>query len=357
MRRTTRKIPVGNLYIGGDAPVSVQAMTKVPTANQLVLLNQCRRLVKSGAELIRISILTEEETRVIPFLKKKIPVPIIADIHYSEKLALAAMEAGADKIRVNPGNIPREKLRVFLREARQRAVPLRLGINSGSIQFQGSLIQAMVSTACDCLKFFEDQGVNLLIISLKTPSVPETVECYHRLAERCDYPFHLGITEAGKGPLAEAKSVLGIGSLLLEGIGDTLRVSLTESPEKEVALGQTILQAAGLRKFFPEIISCPGCGRTQVNLKKMVSRVRKEVQSVSRKLPGLKEMKIAVMGCAVNGPGEAKQADIGLAGGRNRFTLFAKGKIIGTFPEKKAFGELAKYILSLAGNKNSSAGS
>jgi len=350
-RRITRQIRIGNIFIGGQAPVSVQGMTKVPTSDFTVLLRQVKALEKSGAELIRISILNQEEARLIPLLKKEMKVPLVADIHYSEKLALTALTAGADKIRINPGNIPKEKLRTFIREARTRAIAVRLGFNSGSLKWEGNLVRSMVQAACDSIKFFEDNDFHLLIISLKTPFVAETVECYRQLAEKCDYPFHLGITEAGRGKLAEVKSVLGIGNLLLEGIGDTIRVSLTESPQKEILLGQIILQAAGLRSFVPEIISCPGCGRCQVDLPGMEQVVRRLVMSLRKDFPGINRLKIAVMGCPVNGPGEARQADIGLAGGRKNFTLFRKGEVLGTYPEKEALHQLEKHLKSMVAGK------
>jgi len=323
-------------------------MTKVPTCDWPSLLRQSKALVRTGAELIRVSVRDEGEAQTISRLKKEISVPIIADIHYSERLALAAVAAGADKIRINPGNIPLGKLRPFIREVKQRKIPVRLGINSGSVKWRGQLVTSMVETACDTIKFFEDNEFFLLVVSLKTPSVSETIACYRRLAEKCDYPFHLGITEAGQGPLAEARSILGIGCLLLEGIGDTVRVSLTEPPEKEVLLARSILQAAGCRIFVPEIISCPTCGRTRVNLVRMQHLVKKEVMALARRFPGICRLKIAVMGCEVNGPGEARQADIGLAGGQGRFALFQKGKIIDTFPEKKALKEMVKRLKQMS---------
>jgi len=319
-------------------------MAKVPSSDIPALVRQVRRMTAAGAELVRIAVLSAEETRAIPALKKEFPVPVIADIHFNYRLALAALARGADKIRINPGNIAKPGLIQVIKAAAERSVPIRIGLNSGSVKLKGTLVDSMVLAASDMIKFFEDLGFTALVLSLKTPSVAETVACCRRLAGVSDYPFHLGITEAGRGYLAEAKSTLGIGCLLAEGIGDTIRVSLTEPPEKEIRQGRAILQALALRTFEPEIISCPTCGRTQVNLRAIEGDVRRRLAALARKNPSISRLKIAVMGCVVNGPGEAKQADLGIAGGKGKFALFQKGRVIGVYPERTIVSQLIRRI-------------
>ncbi|MCM8761770.1 MAG: flavodoxin-dependent (E)-4-hydroxy-3-methylbut-2-enyl-diphosphate synthase [Candidatus Omnitrophica bacterium] len=334
MRRKTRKIRVGNIYIGGDAPVSVQGMTKCSTADIKSLIPEAKRMVRAGAEIIRVSILDEEDISGLKAIKENISIPMVADIHYHKKLAILAMESGADKIRINPGNIKEKEIKEIVKVAKEKDIAIRIGVNSGSVKIKGALSDSMVDSALNTIKLFEDMDFYNIVISLKTPSVEETTTCYRKISQLVDYPLHLGVTEAGRGYLALSKSVLGIGVLLLEGIGDTIRVSLTEPSHKEIELGRSILQALGIRRFFPEIISCPTCGRVQVNLKGVLDRVEKGLKEMGRKYPGIKNLKIAVMGCSVNGPGEARQADIGIAGGKEKFVLFRKSIIIGSYPEK-----------------------
>ncbi len=333
MRRKTRKIKVGNTFIGGDAPVSVQGMTKVRTSEIKSLLKETRRMIKEGAELIRVAILDEEDVPALKKIKEKISIPIIADIHYSYKLALLAMEKGADKIRINPGNTSLLGIKEIVSAARDRSIPIRIGINSGSVKRGKTLVNSMVDSAKESVSLFQSLNFHEIVISLKTPFVQETIDCYRRVSELFDYPLHLGITEAGRGPIAESKSILGIGMLLYEGIGDTIRVSLTEPSWKEIKTGRAILQSLNLRRFEPEIISCPTCGRVQVNLDDILRDVEREIKRLNRRYPEAKNLKIAVMGCSVNGPGEAKQADIGIAGGDKKFALFKKGVTIGTYNE------------------------
>lgn len=331
MRKKTRKIKAGSLEIGGGAPVSVQGMTKSPTSDLKALTSEFRKMVSEGAEIIRIAVLDERDAESITPLKQKFDVPVVADIHYLHRLALLSIRKGADKIRINPYNMGKQYLKDIIKEARNYSVPIRIGINSGSVKIEGSLAGSLVKSAADTLKFFQDEDFHDIVLSLKTPYVRETIECYRKISEICDYPLHLGITEAGRGPLAESKSALGIGTLLMEGIGDTLRVSLTEPSYKEIRIGKAILQAAGSRRFETEIISCPTCGRTQVNISSVLASAEKEIKKLEKKYPSVKNLKIAVMGCSVNGPGEAKQADIGVAGGNKKFALFKKGTIIGSY--------------------------
>ncbi|HNS31745.1 MAG TPA: flavodoxin-dependent (E)-4-hydroxy-3-methylbut-2-enyl-diphosphate synthase [bacterium] len=344
MRRTTRKIKAGSVEIGGDAPVSVQGMTKVPTGDVLGILKEFRRMISSGAEIIRVAVLNPGDAETIPVLKKSFDVPVVADIHYLPELALLSMRKGADKIRINPYNMQKKYIRDIIKEAKISGIPIRIGINSGSVKIKGTLAGSLVHSALDTLKFFQDRDFHDIVLSLKTPDVRDTLETYRKISEACDYPLHLGITEAGRGLLAESKSILGIGALLLEGIGDTIRVSLTEPSSREIEMGKAILQSAGLRRFGPEIISCPTCGRTRVDIFSVLSMVEREIRKLGKRHPGIKKMKIAVMGCSVNGPGEAKQADIGIAGGEGKFALFKKGTIIGTYGQDEIVGKLIGEI-------------
>ena len=344
MRKKTRKVKAGDIFIGGDAPVSVQGMTKCCTADIDRLLPEAEKMIRAGAEIIRVAVLDEKDIYGLRFLKENVKVPVVADIHYHRKLAVLAMENGADKIRLNPGNIPQKDIKEIVRLAKEREIPIRIGINSGSVKLKGTLAESMVSSAMDTIKLLEDMDFHNIVISLKTPSVEETINCYRKISELVDYPLHLGITEAGRGYLALSKSILGTGVLLLEGIGDTIRVSLTEPSYKEIEVARAILQSAGLRRFYPEIISCPTCGRAQVNLKDVLGRVEKEIMRLKGRYPDVKNLKIAIMGCSVNGPGEARQADIGIAGGKGKFALFKKGIIIGSYPEKSIVEKLINEI-------------
>ncbi len=333
--RKTRCVKVGDILIGGDAPVSVQTMTKVQTSHAEKVIQQIRRIQLAGGEIVRLAVLNKSDVQSIRKIKKSVSVPLIADIHYNHTLGLEAIEAGVDKIRVNPSNISEDGMRIIIRAAMERKIPVRLGLNSGSIKItQGGVVNSIVNAAMDSIKLCEDMGFFDIVISLKTPYVNDTIAAYRRIFERCNYPLHLGITEAGSGYYGFAKNALGIGILLSEGIGNTVRVSLTESPEREVEAACAILQALGLRRFQPEIISCPVCGRCQVPLDRIVTKFKKKILMYSRKYPGIKNLTVAIMGCSVNGPGEAKQADIGIAGGKNRFALFVKGRIIGTYSLK-----------------------
>lgn len=341
-------VKVGTVYIGGTYPISVQTMTKMATSDVKNVIRQIKNIEKIGGEIVRISVLNKNEAQSISQIKKEVRIPIVADIHYDFKLAIYAIESGADKIRINPSNTGKNGLKMVLKEARARNIPVRLGLNSGSIKITGKgLVEDIVNSAMDSIKFCEDNDFFDIVISLKTPYVRTTIDAYRTISKMCNYPLHLGITESGSGDMGLAKSILGIGILLSEGIGDTIRVSLTDTPEREVKAGQAILQALGLRRFEPEIISCPVCGRCQVPLEKIVRDFKPRIVRMMKKCPSIKNLTIAIMGCSVNGPGEAKQADIGIAGGRDRFALFTKGHITGTYPSKdieKIFFEKLKEI-------------
>jgi len=351
MRRKTRKVRVGRVAIGGDSPVSVQGMTKVRTAHTGNLLREARRMVACGAEIVRVAVLDEEDAEGLKVLKGRISVPVVADIHYSRKLALLAMEKGADKIRLNPGNLSLRDMRETVMAAKDYGIPVRLGVNSGSVEIKGTLVDSMVNSAMDAVKLLQDMDFHSIVLSLKTPSVQDTVACYRRVSELCDYPLHLGVTEAGRGILAESKSILGTGILLFEGIGDTIRVSLTEPSCREIETGRAILQSLGLRNFGPEIISCPTCGRSEVDVNAVLRKVEEEMKKLARRYPAAIRLKVAVMGCSVNGPGEARQADTGIAGGKKKFALFKKGSIIGSYNENVIVRQLIRATEDILKNQ------
>ena len=333
---------LGNVFIGGDAPILIQSMVKVPTGNTGRVIAQIKRLEKCGCEAVRLAITGAEDISSLKKIKKLTKIPLIADIQFHTSLALKSIEAGVDKIRLNPGNMKKEGLKEIAHLARERKISLRIGANSGSIKIKKKgLAVSLVDTVSDWVKFFEDIGFFELVISLKTPEVESTVSAYRMMAKRCNYPFHLGITESGIGRDAVIKSSLGIGILLQEGIGDTIRVSLTEAPEEEIRVAQEILQSLGIRFFYPEIISCPTCGRCEINLPKIVKEVKRKLSTFNSQLSTLK---VAIMGCMVNGPGEAKQADIGIAGGKKNGLLFKKGKAIRKIKEENLVKELLKEI-------------
>ena len=316
-RKKTREISIGPIKIGGDAPISVQSMTKTDTRDIRRTIRQIRRLEEAGCEIVRVAVVDEEAARAIAEIKKRIKIPLIADIHFHYRLALKAMESGADGLRINPGNIGgRDRLKTIVINAKDRSIPIRIGVNAGSLEkdllkrFGGATAEAMVSSALRTIEWMEGLRFHQMKVSLKASDVPRTLEAYRLFSEKSDYPLHLGITEAGRGSGAIVKSSIGIGLLLSEGIGDTLRVSLTGDPVEEVKVGYEILRALKIRQGGVEIISCPTCGRCEIDLNRLVERVDKNVAKISKPLT------VAIMGCVVNGPGEAKEADIGIAGGK-----------------------------------------
>ena len=344
-RRKTHQICIGPVKIGRDAPISVQSMTKTDTRDIGKTVRQIRLLEEVGCEIIRVAIVDEEAARAVAEIKKRIRIPLVADIHFHSHLALRAIESGADGLRINPGNIGgRDRLRPIVTAARNRSVPIRIGVNSGSLEkdllkrFGGATPEAMVSSALRTIEWMEDLGFHLIKISLKASNVLRTVEAYRLFSKKSDYPLHLGVTEAGKGSAAIVKSSLGIGLLLSEGIGDTLRVSLTGDPVEEVRVGYGILRALDIRKRGVEIISCPTCGRCEIDLARFVERVERGVRKISTPLS------VALMGCVVNGPGEAKEADIGIAGGKGAGVLFKKGKVVRRLGEKDFVSMLLNEI-------------
>lgn len=344
VRRKTRKVKVGLIEIGGDAPVSVQSMTNTDTRDIEATQEQVVRLEKAGCDIVRLAIFDEDCIKTIQRVKDVSRVPIVADIHFDYKLAVAAIENGIDKLRINPGNIgSKDKVKIIVDAARDRKIPIRIGVNAGSLKREylerlGNTPEAMGESALEQIHILEKLGYEEIVVSLKASSVIKTVEAYEYISSRMGYPLHLGITESGTTWSGTIKSSIGIGSLLLNGIGDTIRVSLTADPVEEVKTGIEILKALGLRRGGIEIISCPTCGRCNIDLIEMVGRLEEELSDIS--IP----VKVAVMGCVVNGPGEAKEADIGIAGGKGKVVLFKKGTVIGTFPQERAVDILSSEI-------------
>ncbi|MBD3425682.1 MAG: flavodoxin-dependent (E)-4-hydroxy-3-methylbut-2-enyl-diphosphate synthase [Candidatus Omnitrophica bacterium] len=343
-RRKTRTVSVGGLKMGSEHPVSIQSMTKTDTRDVLSTVKQIRQLEKAGCELVRVAVKDMDSARAIGEIKKQIGIPLIADIHFDHRLAIESVKRGSDKIRINPGNITkREHIEAVIDACMEAGLPIRVGINSGSIgkmaAGKGATAHEMVEALQRYLEPFRKKGFGDLIISLKASSVLTTVESYRMMASLCDYPFHIGVTAAGPPSEGIIRSSIGIGSLLLDGIGDTIRVSLTGSPLPEVDAAKRILAAVGARSFGHSIISCPTCGRCQVDLAPLVEKLQKEVEELTAR-----PLTIAIMGCEVNGPGEAGTADIGIAFGRNRGAIFRDGEIIKTVRVSEAVEELVRMI-------------
>jgi (E)-4-hydroxy-3-methylbut-2-enyl-diphosphate synthase len=344
-RKKTIQIKVGNVKIGGMAPISVQSMTNTFTQDVPATVAQIKRLEKAGCEIVRVAVPDQEAAAALPSIKKKIAVPLIADIHFDYRLAIASAEAGADGLRINPGNIGgAKKLKAVIDSAKEFNIPIRIGVNSGSLEkdilkkYQGASAEAMVVSALRHIEILNAFDFDNLKVSIKASDVQRTVKAYRLLASKTDFPLHVGVTEAGGLYSGIVKSALGIGMLLQDGIGDTMRVSLTRDPVEEVRVGYEILRALDIRQHGPEIISCPTCGRCQIDLFTIVERIEKAL--LLKPLP----IKLAIMGCVVNGPGEAKEADIGIAGGDGTGVLFKKGKVIKKFPEEKLVDVLLKEI-------------
>ncbi len=348
-RRRTRRLEVGGVAIGGGAPVVVQAMTKTDTRDVRATSAEVSRLERAGAEIVRLAVPDRAAAAALREIRRKAKVPLIADIHFDHRLALAALEAGVDGLRLNPGNIGSPaKVREVVRAAAAGKVPIRIGVNSGSLpkdilaRAGGATPEGMVESALRHVRLLEDLGFGLIKISLKASDVPRTLEAYRLLAEKVDYPFHAGITEAGRLLAGSVKSSVGLGLLLSEGLADTVRVSLTAPAEREVFVAWQILQALGLRRRGPTFVSCPTCGRCEVDLMPVAAKVEKA-------LLGLRApMTVAVMGCTVNGPGEAKEADIGLACGRGSGVIFKGGKVLRKVPASRMADALISEVLKLA---------
>lgn len=345
----TRQVKVGSVLIGGGAPISVQSMTNTDTRDLRATLAQIRALAEAGCEMVRLAVPNQEAAANLEALVKQAPVPLVADIHFDYQLALTAIDAGISKLRINPGNIGGEdRVKAVASRAKARGIPIRIGVNAGSLEkellakYGGPTAAAMVESAMGHVRLLEDVDFTDIVISLKASSVPKTVAAYRELAQRTDYPLHIGITEAGTWYSGSIRSAVGLGILLSEGIGDTLRVSLTGDPVREVAAGQKILEALELRSFGPKVISCPTCGRCQINLESLASQVESLIAGIK------KPLHIAVMGCAVNGPGEAREADLGVAGGRGEGLIFRQGEIIRKVPEDQIIAALKEELDKLS---------
>ena len=338
-RGQTRRLRVGNLEIGGGAPVSVQTMATADPHDAAALAAQVGRCAARGADLVRLTVPDLDAARVLGEVRKTSPVPLVADIHFDYRCALAAIAAGADALRLNPGNIGgAEKIRAVARAAQAKGVPIRVGVNAGSLE-KG---ETLVSSALKHVKLLEDEGFRDIAISVKASDVPRTVAAYRELAERTDCPLHLGVTEAGTFLPGTVRSSVALGILLAEGIGDTIRVSLTDEPEREVKVGLEILRALGLRAPGPSVTSCPTCGRTRVDVRRVAEEVEAALER--RAGTGVPLPRVAVMGCAVNGPGEAKDADIALCGGNGEFLLYVHGRPVRKVPPSEAVAAVLAAI-------------
>ncbi len=351
-RKETRTIRIGDRVIGGGNPILIQSMCNTKTEDAAATTAQILRLEAAGCDIIRVAVPTMEAAAAIQEIKKRIHIPLVADIHFDYKLAIAAMECGADKIRINPGNIgSREKVEAVVDKAREMEIPIRVGVNSGSLEktliekYGGVTAEGLVESALDKVHMIEKMGYGNLVISIKSSDVMMCVKAHELIAKKTDYPLHVGITEAGTVASGNIKSAVGLGIMLHEGIGDTIRVSLTGDPLEEVKSAKLILKTLGLRQGGIEVVSCPTCGRTRIDLIGLAN----QVENMAAEFDHL-NIKVAVMGCAVNGPGEAREADLGVAGGDGEGLLFKKGQIIRKMPEGELLGALREELERMSGN-------
>ena len=354
-RAQTRSLDVGGVPVGGGAPVSVQSMANADPHDAEALIAQIRDCAALGCGIFRLAVPDVEAAKVLGEVRKKSPIPLVADIHFDYRCAIAAVECGADAVRVNPGNIgSRDRVQAVVRAAKERKVPVRIGVNLGSLQDdlrreldggRDDVPGVLVRSALEHLRLLEDEGFRDVVISAKASNVPDTVAVYRRLAEATDCPLHLGVTEAGTLIPGAVRNSVALGILLSDGIGDTIRVSLTGKPEKEVKVGLEILRSLGLREPGPAITSCPTCGRTKVDLVRVASQVEDALETLAR--DGVKVPRVAVMGCAVNGPGEAKGADVALCGGDGEFLLYVKGAFVEKVKEEDAVRKVVEHVVSM----------
>ncbi len=347
-RKPTRTVDIGGVKIGGGNPVAIQSMCNTDTRDAKATIEQIKALEEEGCEIIRVAVPDMAAAEAIGEIKKGIGIPLVADIHFDYRLALKCLEMGVDKLRINPGNIGgRDRVEAVVNAARVREVPIRIGVNSGSLEkellekYGGVTPQGLVESALRHIAILEELNYDKIVVSIKASNVPFSMEAYSLLSEKSDYPVHLGITEAGTVWSGTIKSAAGIGAILGMGIGDTVRVSLTGDPIEEVRAAKEILKAMELRKFGISFVSCPTCGRTEIDLIGLASRVEEECRNIN------KDIKVAVMGCAVNGPGEAREADIGIAGGKGYGLIFKKGEILRKLPEDELLPALMEEIAKL----------
>ncbi|MCI8373712.1 MAG: flavodoxin-dependent (E)-4-hydroxy-3-methylbut-2-enyl-diphosphate synthase [Lachnospiraceae bacterium] len=344
----TKVISIGNKVIGGGNPILIQSMTNTKTQDVKATIAQIQNLSKAGCDIIRCAVPDIEAAKALSEIKKQIDIPLVADIHFDYKLAIAAIEHGADKIRINPGNIGSlDKVRAVVEAAKERDIPIRVGVNSGSLEkpilekYHGVTAEGLVESALEQVRMIEELGYENLVISIKSSNVMMCVSAHEQIARQTQYPLHVGITEAGTLLAGNIKSAVGLGIILHQGIGDTIRVSLTGDPLEEVKSAQLILKTLGLRESGIEVVSCPTCGRTQIDLIGLANQVEDMVKDIP------KNLKVAVMGCVVNGPGEAKEADIGIAGGKGEGLLIRKGEILRKVPEDQLLTALREEIMKL----------
>lgn len=349
----TKKVYCGDVQIGGGAPVSIQSMTNVDTRDTDALVRQIDALTDAGCEIVRCAIPDMEAAESFGRARKLVKVPLVADIHFDHRLAIAAINNGADKIRINPGNIGSlENVKKVVDAAKERNIPIRVGVNSGSLEkeliekYGGVTARGLAESGANTLKIIESLGYDQLVVSIKSSNVKMNYDAHMMLREMTDYPIHIGITESGTPRNGKLKSAVGIGALLLAGIGDTMRVSLTEDPVEEVIMAKRILETVGMREKAIEVVSCPTCGRTQIDLIGLANEAEERLEPIAaeRLKMGKRPLKIAVMGCAVNGPGESREADYGIAGGRGEGLVFAHGEILKKVPENALIDELIKIV-------------
>lgn len=347
-KRHSKQIVCGGLAIGGGAPVSIQSMTNTDTRDIKKTVEQIRRLEEVGCQLVRVAVPNLEAAYAVGAIKKESRIPVAADIHFDYRLAVEAIHQGADKIRINPGNIgSQENVQVIINEAKTYGIPIRVGVNSGSLEkhilqkYNGVTAEGLVESTLNQIKTLENMDFDNMIISLKSSSVKMNYDAHKHIADKMNYPLHIGITESGTAESGKIKSAIGIGALLLEGIGDTIRVSLTGDPVKEIYAAKEILKATEIMNEGINIISCPTCGRCHANLEKLATSIEERIKDID------KNLNIAIMGCEVNGPGEAKEADLGLACGKNKILLFKKGKVIATLREEEAEDALVQAICEI----------
>lgn len=346
MRNRTREIKIGDVWIGGENPIAIQSMTNTKTENVEDTVNQILALERAGCDIIRSAVPTMEAAQALKEIKKQIHIPLVADIHFDYRLAIAAVENGADKIRINPGNIGnRERIQAVVDCCKEYQVPIRVGVNSGSLEkelvekYGGVTAEGLVESALDKTALIEDMGYDQLVISIKSSDVLMCIKAHELMAEKTDYPLHVGITESGTVYSGSVKSAIGLGNILYQGIGDTIRVSLTGDPVQEIYAGKMILKTLGLRRGDISVVSCPTCGRTQIDLIGLATQVEEMVKEFDL------DIKVAVMGCAVNGPGEAREADIGIAGGIGEGLLIKKGEIVKKVPETELLEVLRQELV------------